>query len=158
MQLLGMTEPGSVPRDTALCSLEYRSGRAIRRNSNELLPLPAFPLANTFHRAAVPGNGSPLQRGPNPPHQRQLRGSCSFEHHKRDDSQRLPEVAEGLGMELLPALTYGQRWATGKLLWHGNTSKAALQPWLQAGGQHCNQHLGFKLSKCRAKRKACTAA
>lgn len=64
MQLLGMTEPGSVPRDTALRSLEYRSGRAIRRNSNELLPLPAFPLANTFHRAAVPGNGSPPQRGP----------------------------------------------------------------------------------------------
>lgn len=66
-------------------------------------------------------------------------------------------------MELLPGLTRGQRWATGKLLLptekqHGKTSKAALQPWLQAGGQHCNQHLGFKLSKCRAKRKACTAA
>lgn len=102
------------------------------------------------HRSVAPHTSQ--QRGPNPPHQRQLGGSCSFEHRKRDDSQRLHEVAEGLGMELLPGLTYGQRWATGKLLLptekrHSKTGKAALQPWLQAGGQHCNQHLGFKLSE-----------
>lgn len=37
---------------TALRSCEYRSGRAIRRNSNKLLPLQPSHL-NTFHCAAV---------------------------------------------------------------------------------------------------------
>lgn len=117
-------------------------------------------------RTAPHHSGAPhasQQRSPDPPRQPQLGGTCSFEHRKRDDSQRLHKVAEGLGMELLPGVASGQRRATGKLLLptekqHSDTSKAALQPWLQAGGQHCNQHLVFKLSKCRAKRKGHTAA
>lgn len=48
---------------TALRSCEYRSGRAIRRNSNKLLPLQPSHL-NTFHCAAVLEKGPP----PTPPH------------------------------------------------------------------------------------------
>lgn len=63
-------------------------------------------------------------------------------------------------MELLPGLAGGQRQATGKLLLptekcHSDTSKAALQPWLQAGVQHCNENLVYKLTKYREKREGC---
>lgn len=62
-----MTEPGRVPRDCSrqLLLTQHTSGRAIRRNSKELLPLPALPLTASPHGAAALGD-SP-HKPPEPP-------------------------------------------------------------------------------------------
>lgn len=87
-------------------------------------------------RTAPQHGGAPhasQQRSPDPPHQPQLGDTCSFEHRKRDDRQR---IDEGRGWSCCLVSSHGQRWGCWKALTaNSNAGEVALQPSQEALSQ-----------------------